>query len=63
VEATANVVGAALVAGSLGFVAVHGAATVLSKHQARKAESEPVPLAILGDKEEEKKSDGRGKEG
>lgn len=49
VEASANLVGAAAVAASLGGVAVHSAATVVAKQRARRAKPESLPLAILGE--------------
>ncbi len=49
IESTANEVGALAVAASLGGVAVHSAATVLRKRQARKKAAEHVPIAIIGE--------------
>ena len=51
VEATANTIGAAAVAASVGGVAVHSAATVIARKRAKRAQPETLPLAVLGDKE------------
>ncbi|MBU5614773.1 hydrogenase small subunit [Geomonas azotofigens] len=51
VEATANTVGVAAVAASVGGVLVHSAATVIAKKRAKKAQPETLPLAVLGDTE------------
>jgi hydrogenase small subunit len=55
VEYSANVVGAAAVAASVGGVAVHAAATMIAKHRSKKIKLESLPLAVLG--ETEKKTD------
>jgi hydrogenase small subunit len=60
VESSANTLGAAVVAASLGGVAVHATATVIAKRRKRKVEPESLPLAVLGDtekKSEEKKGE------
>ncbi|MBJ6800754.1 hydrogenase small subunit [Geomonas propionica] len=49
VEATANTIGVAAVAASVGGVLVHSAATVIAKKRAKKAQPETLPLAVLGD--------------
>ncbi len=55
IESSANMLGAAAVAASVGGVAVHATATVIARQRKRKVEPESVPLAVLGEKEEEKK--------
>jgi len=55
VECSANLLGGAAVAASVGGVAIHATATVIAKQRRRKTAPETAPLAILG--EEEKKSD------
>jgi len=49
VEASANAVGAAAVAASLGGVAVHSAATVIAKRRAGRTKPASLPLAVLGE--------------
>lgn len=51
VESSANVLGAAAVAASVGGVAVHATATVIAKQRKRKVTPESVPLAVLGESE------------
>lgn len=57
VEATANTIGIAAVALSVGGVAVHSAATVIAKKRAKKARPETLPLAVLGDTEKREEQD------
>jgi hydrogenase small subunit len=59
VETTANTVGAAAVAASVGGVAVHSAATVIARRRAAKGTPESLPIAVIGQKEtaEEKKEE------
>lgn len=61
VEYSANVLGAAAVAASVGGVAVHAAATVIAKQRKRRGKPETVPLAVFGETEqksgEEKKDE------
>jgi len=52
VEATANTIGAAAVAASLGGVAVHSTATVIAKRRAKRTKPKSLPLAVLGDEDE-----------
>ena len=52
VEFTANALGAAAVAASVGGVAVHAAATVLAKRRSGKIVPESLPLAVLGETKE-----------
>ena len=52
VEYSANVLGAAAVAASVGGVAVHATATVIAKQRKRRAKPESVPLAVFGETEE-----------
>jgi hydrogenase small subunit len=62
VESSANVLGAAVVAASVGGVAVHATATVIAKQRKRKVKPESLPLAVLGETEkdtEETKKDQR----
>ncbi|HEY6007391.1 MAG TPA: hydrogenase small subunit [Geobacteraceae bacterium] len=49
VESSANMLGAAAVAASVGGVAVHATATVIAKRRHRRVKPESVPLAVLGD--------------
>ena len=56
VEYSANLVGAGAVVASVGGVAIHAAATMIAKHRHKRIEPESVPLAVLGDSEEEKKA-------
>jgi len=51
VESSANVLGAAVVAASVGGVAVHATATVIAKQRKRKVKPESLPLAVLGETE------------
>lgn len=52
VEYSANLLGAAAVAASVGGVAVHATATVIAKQRKRRVEPESVPLAVLGETEQ-----------
>ena len=49
VECSANLIGAAAVAASVGGVAIHATATVIAKQRKRRVEPESVPLAVFGD--------------
>lgn len=57
IEANANLVGGAVVGASLAGVAVHGVATMLARRRLRKPKPETVPLAIIGEKDESRRSD------
>jgi hydrogenase small subunit len=63
VESSANLLGAAVVAASVGGVAVHAAATVVAKQRKRRGKPESLPLAVLGEKEEEPGKEERNKTG
>jgi hydrogenase small subunit len=52
VEYSANVLGAAAVAASVGGVAVHATATVIAKQRKRRVKPESVPLAVFGETEQ-----------
>ena len=52
VEYSANVLGAAAVAASVGGVAVHATATVIARQRKRRVKPESVPLAVFGETEE-----------
>jgi len=51
VESSANVLGAAVVAASIGGVGIHAAATVIAKQRKQRVKPESVPLAVLGEEE------------
>jgi hydrogenase small subunit len=52
VEYSANLLGAAAVAASVGGVAVHATATVIAKQRKRRDKPESLPLAVLGEREQ-----------
>src|SRR5512133_570483 len=52
VEYSANLLGAAAVATSVGGVAVHATATVLANQRRRRTKPESLPLAVLGEREQ-----------
>jgi hydrogenase small subunit len=51
VEASANALGAAAVAASVGGVAVHATATVIARRRSKRVKPESLPLAVLGETE------------
>jgi len=57
VECSANLLGTAAVAASVGGVAVHATATVIARQRKRRVEPESVPLAVLGDTKQKPDSD------
>ncbi|HLO25372.1 MAG TPA: hypothetical protein VK187_04615, partial [Geobacteraceae bacterium] len=59
VEYSANVLGAAAVAASVGGVAVHATATVIAKQRKKKAKPESVPLAVFGETKKDTEKTGK----
>ena len=52
VEYSANILGAAAVAASVGGVAVHATATVIAKQRKQRVKPDSLPLAVLGEREQ-----------
>jgi hydrogenase small subunit len=59
VEYSANLLGAAAVAASVGGVAIHAAATVIARRRKRRVKPESVPLAVLGETEKDTEATGK----
>ena len=59
VEYSANVLGAAAVAASVGGVAVHATATVIARQRKKRGKPESVPLAVFGETEKDREKPGK----